>query len=130
MLALTGLGTVAVLCPARADCTAGFRLVAVTHLLNRRITHPEPDTLTCCGLPALSSLIEISALRDPTAAGLKVTVMTQELPIPTLGIQVCVGEKSPGLVPVELMPVMFSVVPPALVSIVVCGRLIAPTRTV
>jgi hypothetical protein len=41
---------------------------------------PVPDKLTCCGLLPPSSLIETSALRDPTWVGLKTTVMVQDFP--------------------------------------------------
>jgi hypothetical protein len=74
--------------------------------------------------------MERSALRGPLTVGLKVTVMPQELPAPRLVMHVCAGEKSPELVPVVLILVMLSVVPPVLVSVVVWGLLVRPTCTV
>jgi len=70
------------------------------------------------------------AKRDPFTVGLKVTVMPQEFPVPTLGIHVFVWKKSPGSAPAILTALMFSVPAPVLVSVVVRGRLVAPTRTV
>jgi hypothetical protein len=55
-----------------------------------RVLDPLPDKGTCCGLPALLSLMERLALRGPDLVGLNVTVMVQEFPAPTLVAQVFV----------------------------------------
>jgi len=76
------------LCAAIADRTAGELTGAV---LQRPFftTQPEPDKGTCCGPPPLS-LMETWALSLPASLGLKVTVMVQDFPAPTLEPQVLV----------------------------------------
>jgi hypothetical protein len=73
---------------ASADCTADLLKFAAasSQTLRRPIftqLQPAPDKTTCCGLPTALSLMETSALRPPRAAGLKVTEMVQELPVPS-----------------------------------------------
>src|SRR5205807_826188 len=72
-------------------------------------TVPVPDTAAVWGvLPALSVTVNV-ALRESVAVGVKVTLMVQ-VPFPTQRAaergQLLVCPKSPGLVPVKLMPVM------------------------
>jgi len=109
LLGPVGLGTFAVLFVARADRTAA----AIRHR-----EHPVPDNVTCCGLSALLSLIETSAANEPTVFGEKVTLMLQDLPAPTLGVQVFVSENLSGFAPVIVMLVMITVVLPVFVSVV------------
>ena len=71
---------------------------------------PIKDTV--CGLAPPLSLIETA---PPPVERDQVTLMSQELPAATLAPQVFVWEKGPEIV----MPLMFSVVLPTLVSVVV-----------
>jgi len=79
VLGAVGLGTTATCEMAKADLTEAVRLLT-----------PLPDKGTCCGLPALLSLMDRLALRGPNTVGLNVTVMMQEFPATTLVPQVFV----------------------------------------
>jgi hypothetical protein len=88
---------------------------------------PVPDKLTVCGLAPPLSLMDTPPVTAPVRVGLKVTVIVQDLPAPTLLPQVFVWENS--LEPVTVMLVMLSVVLPTFVRVVV-NALLLPTVTV
>jgi len=73
---------------------------------------PVPDRLTVCGLSTLLSLMVKVPVKLPMAPGVKVTVIVQDTPAPTLAPQSFVCEKCA----VVVMLLMFSVVFPVLVS--------------
>jgi hypothetical protein len=84
---------------------------------------PVPERGTVCGLPAASWVIVIDAMRSPTPAGAKVTVMVQLALLSTLVPHVFVCVKSPELAPVTEIEVMFNEVVAELVSVTVCDSL-------
>ena len=67
-----------------------------------------PERAAVCGLPPPLSATETVAVRVPVAVGVKVTLIVQllfpEIPVP----QVLVSEKSPALVPLMVMLVIFN----------------------
>ena len=73
------------------------------------------------------SVTDTVAVREPVADGVKVTLMLQLCPAPTLLPQVLVCLKSPELVPVIAMLEMPRVVFPRFLSVKVCGPLVCPT---
>jgi len=81
---------------------------------------PVPDRGTSCGLVGALSVMTRSPVRNPTCVGLKVTFNTQ-LPPAATGLVVeqdfatVIREKSPLVV----IPLMFSVALPELVSVTV-----------
>ena len=79
----------------------------------------------------LVSLIEIVALPEPVAVGLKVAPMVQVACDATLAAQGFAGEreKSPAFVPAIAIPWMPSVEVPVLVRTVVCTGLVFPIAT-
>lgn len=77
-------------------------------------------------LPLALSRMLTSALREPTAAGVNVTLIVQLAPAATLLPQLFVWAKSPGYVPVRLTLVMLKVAVPVLVSVTVCDALVVP----
>ena len=76
-----GLGTTIALLEARTERT----VVAL-----RKVNVHVPDIVTCCGLPALLSVMEIPALKGPKIVGVTLTVMVQDDPAATLVLQVFV----------------------------------------
>jgi hypothetical protein len=56
---------------------------------------PVPASVTICGLVGSLSLIETVALLGPPTSGLKVTVMVQLAPGPSVAVHVVVLVKSP-----------------------------------
>jgi hypothetical protein len=83
---------------------------------------PVPDSDTDCG-PADAPSVKVRVpVREPTAAGLKVTVMVQLAPAAKLAGQALVSEKSP----VAAMFVTLSVALPPFVTLIVCAELAAP----
>jgi hypothetical protein len=62
--------------------------------------------------------METFALSLPLSVGLKVTVMVQDFPGPTLESHVLLCENSSESVPVIVMPLMLRVVVPTLISVV------------
>ena len=64
---------------------------------------PVPASVTACGLPPPSSLINKEAIRLPAAAGVKMTLTVQFAPAPRLLPQVLVLllEKSPAFAPTD-----------------------------
>jgi hypothetical protein len=88
---------------------------------------PVPVRVTVCGLPvALSEMVTV-AVRLPTAAGVKITLIVQlpctasELP------QVDVSGKSEALAPVTAMLLKFKVALPLLVMVTVWAAALVPT---
>jgi hypothetical protein len=77
------------------------------------------DKTTCCGLPPPLSVTATSPLKLSDDDELKLTVIVQDAPAPTLVPQLFVWEKF--VEPVILMLVMPRTVVPVLVSVVVCG---------
>src|SRR5215472_9016201 len=77
---------------------------------------PVPASGSCWGLPPPLSLTETSANRAPVAVGVNVTAMEQLAPAATLPGQLLTWAKSPGFVPVIVIPKILSVTVPLLVS--------------
>lgn len=98
-------------------------------------TVPVPVRGTVCGLPVALSATLTLADRAPVAVGLKVTPTAQLNPAPSelapSGQAVpLVGAprlKSPGLVPVRVIPVIFSVAEPLFVRVTLFVALDVPT---
>jgi|SRR5713226_866285 len=90
---------------------------------------PVPAKVTSCGLPPPVSEIDTFAVREPSAVGLKVTVIEQLAPVATLVPQVLVWEKSLALVPVTVIDFTVMACTLVLVSVTVCGVLEEPTFT-
>jgi len=65
----------------RADRTVPITLATVV---------PVPDKLTCCGLSVLLSVMDTFARKAPLPVGLKVTLIVQDIPTPTLELHVFV----------------------------------------
>ena len=79
-------------------------------------------------VPPVALVVMVNvALRDPTPAGVKTTLTVQVAPPAILPLQVLVCEKSPGLVPVNVMPVMLKAVEPLLDSVTGCEVLALAT---
>lgn len=70
---------------------------------------PNPNKVAVCGLPGASSAMEIIAELEPVVFGVKMTVITHELPAVTADPQVLTCEKLALFAPVTVIPVMFSV---------------------
>ena len=86
---------------------------------------PVPVRLTVCGLPEALSEMESDAVRDPIAVGANVTLRLQLAPAATLAPQVLVWAKSPEFAPATVMFDMLKVTLPVLVSVTVCGTVVA-----
>ena len=67
------------------------------------------------------------AVREPVAAGVKVTLIVQFPPAATLDPQLLVCPKSPGLVPVKAMLVMLKAVLVGLERVTARAALVTPT---
>ena len=80
---------------------------------------PLPLSPTVCGLPGALSTTERVALRVPIAVGLKVMLMVQPAPAPSVAPQLLVREKSPEFVPVTETLLIFSVEVPVFFSVTV-----------
>jgi hypothetical protein len=93
---------------------------------------PLPDKPTCCGLSLLLSLIESVAIREPVADGLNSTLIEQFPPAATLAPHGFddTSEKSFGLAPLIVIPLMVSAEPPVFVKAVVFGRLVELTKRI
>src|SRR2546426_3829375 len=99
-----------------------IRLVLDKVMTGARIPTPVRDTTW--GLPGALSVTAIDPSREPTAVGVKATVMMQLAPGARLLPQVSVGTKSRV---VGAILVMVSTPVPLLVRVTVCGGLVAPT---
>src|SRR5215472_10589808 len=78
---------------------------------------PDPVKETFCGLPAALSVMVSAALREPRAAGVKVTLNVQLAPPATLEPQVLVSAKSPLFLPVIATLLRLSGALPILVKV-------------
>jgi hypothetical protein len=90
---------------------------------------PVPVNGTVCGLPGTPSATLTAAVRVPDAVGVKVTVNVQLVFAARLDPQAFAGAgtaKSPGLVPVNVMPAMLSAALPLFVSVTVWAVLVVP----
>jgi hypothetical protein len=88
---------------------------------------PVPERLTLWGLPMALSVKETAAVRDPLAAGVKVTLIVQLPPAATLAPQVLVWTKSPGLAPERAMLEIVKAAEPVLFSVTAWAVLVVPT---
>src|SRR5258708_16589080 len=88
---------------------------------------PVPETLAACGLLVPSSFTFKEAVREPVPPGEKITLIVQLPEGPRLPPQLLVWEKSPLLVPLNVILVMFSVTLCAFTSVRFCGLLLLPT---
>jgi hypothetical protein len=83
---------------------------------------PIPLSETCCGLPLALSVTFRTALRDPIALGLNVTLIVQ---LPTNALpQLFVWMKSPAFVPLIAMLLIVRVVVALVVKVTVLARLV------
>ena len=78
---------------------------------------PVPVSGTVCGLPRALSAMETDAVRVPVAVGLNVTLIVQLALMLRDDPQVVLREKSPGLVPVIVMPEIVIVAVPVFRSV-------------
>jgi hypothetical protein len=74
----------------------------------------DPVKVTLCGLPLALSVIVSEALREPVAAGVKVTLIAQLAPATTLLLQLLVCAKSVAFAPPRAMLEMLSAAVPVL----------------
>jgi hypothetical protein len=58
---------------------------------------PVPETRTFCGLPVALSVTVMFAERAPLVVGVNVTLIVQNAPASTCGVQLFVWVKSPAL---------------------------------
>jgi len=87
---------------------------------------PVPPRFIDCGLPMALSITNTLALRLPAALGVKVTLILQLPPGTTEPPQVLVALKSPGFVPITLMPLMVNDVLPVLLRVTDWAGLMVP----
>jgi hypothetical protein len=85
---------------------------------------PVPASDTLCGLPEALSVTVTEPVRVPTAVGVKVTLIVQRAPAPSVVPQVFVWAKLPVLVIAEIA----SGALPVFESVVVWARLVVPTN--
>ncbi len=88
---------------------------------------PVPEKVTDCGLPVALSVRVRAAVKDPLAAGVKVTLIVQLAPAATLAPQLLVCAKSLGLVPVMAILVMLKAALPVLFRVTDWAALEVPT---
>jgi len=111
-----GLGAVAVISVARAELMEAATPAVPVPDKVMEAAKPEvplPDKLTVCGLSTLLSLMVRVPLKIPRALGVKVTVIVQDAPAPTLAPQSFVCEKCS----VVVMLLTLSTLLPGLVSV-------------
>lgn len=88
---------------------------------------PVPVRPTICGLVARVSATLRAAERVNGSVGENLTEIVQ-VPFTAMGPpQVVVSEKSPGLVPVMLTPLMVKLAVPLLVTVILVAELVVPT---
>jgi hypothetical protein len=85
---------------------------------------PSPVNVTVWGLFQALSVMFRLPVRVPFAVGVKVTLIVQLEPVPTLLPQVFVREKSPLATMLDMDSGAF----PVLVSVTACGSLVDPTN--
>ena len=88
---------------------------------------PVPVKVTSAGLDGSESSTRSVAARAPVAVGLKRTAIVQLPFAPNVAPQLLVWEKSPGFVPVIVIPEIVSVSGPTLVRITFLAELAVPT---
>lgn len=88
---------------------------------------PVPVKLTVWGLPLALSVMLRVAVRDPLAAGAKVTLIVQLPPATTELPHVFVWAKSPTFVPLKVRVVTLKAALPELVRVTACAALLEPT---
>src|ERR1019366_7427135 len=87
-------------------CVVNVKLVGLSVAV---APFPNPNKVAVCGLPGASSAIEIVATFEPVVFGVKVTVMTHELPAVTAAPQLLTCEKLAEFEPEIVIPVIFKV---------------------
>ena len=86
---------------------------------------PFPVSVSVCGLPAASSAMERFACRAPVPLGLNVTPMVQDAVGATAVVQVFdATRKSPGFVPLVVIPEICRSLVPPFVTVTVIGALV------
>ena len=88
---------------------------------------PVPARATDCGLPVALSVKVSVALKDPLAAGVKVTLILQLAPAATLDPQLFVSAKSLGFVPAIEIAVILKAALPELLNVTVWAELVVAT---
>jgi hypothetical protein len=91
---------------------------------------PVPERVTVCVVPATLLLLSVmvrEAVRLPMAVAVNVTLRVQLPPAASEPPQVLVSPKSPGLAPVNAMPLMDKATFPVLFKVTVCAALVVPT---
>ncbi len=96
-------------CAALVVATACVVKVSVVGDIVAVAPVPNPNSVAVCGLPGASSAIETIAVLEPVRFGVNVTVITHELPAVNAAPQVFTCEKLELLLPVSVMPEIFSV---------------------
>ena len=96
-------------CAALVVATACVVNVSVVGVIVAVAPVPKPNSVAVCGLPGASSAIETIAVLEPVRFGVNVTVITHELPEVSAAPQVFICEKLALLLPVSVMPEIFSV---------------------
>lgn len=91
-------------------------------------TKPTPFNETDCGLPTVSSVMVMEALRGPAWLGVNVTVTVQFAPAARLEPQVLLWPKSAALVPAIVMLLIAKTEPLVLVSVTGCTPLVVPVN--
>jgi hypothetical protein len=105
-------------------CDANVKLVGANVTTGVLAAAPVPVSGTNCGLPAALSAKLTFALRAPVAVGVNVTLTVQFAFAASEAGQALVCAKSPGLVPVTVIPEIVSAALPVLVSVMVCDALV------
>jgi hypothetical protein len=88
---------------------------------------PVPERVTVCGLPLALSATLSAAVKEPLAAGVKVTLIVQLPPAATLAPQLLLCAKSMGFAPVSAIPLILKAPLPVLLKVTVWAALVAPT---
>lgn len=88
---------------------------------------PDPDKLTVSGLPAALSVIVTAPTRDPTAVGVKLTLMLHCAPAATFDPQLSDSWKSPLFAPVTAMLPIVRPTDPGTDRVTDCAALVVPT---
>ena len=88
---------------------------------------PVPVKLTSAGLEGSESSMRRVAVRVPVAVGLNLIAIVQLPFAPNVAPQLLVWEKSPGFVPVIVIPEIVSVSGPTFVRITFLAELAVPT---
>ena len=99
------------------NCVANVKLVGFSDTAGLPELTPVPDTASDSGLSGALSVMLRLAERAPVAAGVNDTLMVHVFPAATATLQVLVWLKSPGLVPVKVIAVIFRFLLPVLVTV-------------